>query len=107
MILSSLTRGKKKIHSHAQLGSLPAVVVFWNMKSGISIWLGMGMLLCCFLLGCGKIIAPVDTYGFKQAFDEQTEPQAGSQAIGEVSVKLAEDVLDAVRSNDLTGTSQT
>ena len=60
------------------------------------------MLLCCLLLGCGKIVAPVDTYGFKQAFDEQTESQAGSQAIGEESVKLAEDVLDAVRTNDLT-----
>ena len=62
----------------------------------------MGMLLCCLLLGCGKIVAPVDTYGFKQAFEEQSEQQAGSQSIGEESVKLAEGVLDAVRSNDLT-----
>jgi hypothetical protein len=73
------------------------------MKSGISIWFGMGMLLCCFLMGCEKVIAPVDTYGFKQAFDEKPEPQAGSTAIGEVSIKLAEEVLNAVRSNDLAG----
>lgn len=72
------------------------------MKSGLSIGLGLGMLLCCLLPGCGKIVAPLDTYGFKQAFEEKAEGPEGSKAIGEVSVKLVADVLNAVRSNDLT-----
>lgn len=59
------------------------------------------MVLCCLLLGCGKIVAPVDTYGFKQAFDEQPDPQAGSRVTGEESIKLAKDVLVAVDSNEL------
>lgn len=72
------------------------------MKFGLSCWFGLALVLCSLLMGCGKVIAPVDTYGFKQAFDEHTESENGSKPIGEVSIKLAEDILDAVQSEDLT-----
>ncbi len=51
--------------------------------------------------GCGKIIDPVDTYGFNQAFEEKVEPTKGSPAIGKESIQLARDILKAVSSHDL------
>ncbi len=52
-------------------------------------------------IGCGKIVSPVDTYGFNEAFEEKIEPLKGMVALGEDSIKLAHEVLKAVSDHDL------
>jgi len=71
------------------------------MKSGTLLHVGMALMLCGMLLGCGNLSAPVDTYGFKNAFADKSEPQAGSEPIGEASTKLAHDVLKELNDRNL------
>ena len=71
------------------------------MKSGTLLHVGMALMLCGMLLGCGKLGAPVDTYGFKNAFAEKSEPQTGREPIGEASTKLAHDVLKELNDRNL------
>ena len=71
------------------------------MKIRTLILSGLLIAVSASLLGCGKIIAPVDTYGFTEAFEERTEPTKGSSPIGKESIQLAEDVLNAVSKSEL------
>ena len=62
---------------------------------------GLWIALIIGSIGCGKIVPPVDTYGFNEAFEEKTEPLKGMAALGEDSIKLAHEVLKAVSDHDL------
>ena len=57
---------------------------------------GLWIALITGSIGCGKIVSPVDTYGFNEAFEEKIEPLKGMVALGEDSIKLAHEVLKAV-----------
>ena len=59
------------------------------------------MVLTVCVVGCGKLVAPVDIYGFNEAFEERVEPAKGAKPIGDESIKLADDVLNAVYDHDL------
>ena len=62
---------------------------------------GLWIALITGSIGCGKIVSPVDTYGFNEAFEEKVEPLKGMVALGEDSIKLAHEVLKAVSDHDL------
>ena len=59
------------------------------------------MALIAGSIGCGKIVPPVDTYGFNEAFEEKVELTRGMVELGEDSIKLADEVLRAVSDHDL------
>ena len=65
------------------------------------IFAGLWIALITGGIGCGKIVSPVDTYGFNEAFEEKVEPLKGMAAIGEDSIKLAHEVLKAISDHDL------
>ena len=62
---------------------------------------GLWIALIIGSIGCGKIVPPVATYGFDEAFEEKIEPLKGMAALGEDSIKLAHEVLKAVSDHDL------
>ena len=62
---------------------------------------GLWIALITGSIGCGKIVSPVDTYGFNEAFEEKVEPLKDMVALGEDSIKLAHEVLKAVSDHDL------
>ncbi len=62
---------------------------------------GLWVALIVGSIGCGKIVPPVDTFGFNEAFEEKVEPARGMVALGEDSIKLANEVLKAVSDHDL------
>lgn len=59
------------------------------------------MALIVVSIGCGKIVPPVDTFGFNEAFEEKVELTQGMVAIGKDSIKLADEILKAVSDHDL------
>ena len=62
---------------------------------------GLWIALIIGSIGCGKIVPPVDTYGFNEASEERIAPVNGRTAIRGGSIKLAHEVLKAVSDHDL------